>query len=262
MAAIDPARLEREVRELEQHFSEPAALRREVLALLDFYANRARRPGASSAASDVPCSFGVPRPVLHSMRKVLRQRAADDPGGAMAAADALWETGYREARLLAAGIVGSQRGGTVADWVEAHAPHCDDSVALAELAGAGLSGWRKSDVSAFLERVATWMEGQGPRLQSLAMSALTAAVEDTSFEHLPALLTRLEGKAGKARGEAKRAMVSLVRSMARRSPPEAARFLLDEMERGTPGASRLAASVLEAFPEAQRRRLASALRAH
>ena len=61
-------------------------------------------------------------------------------------------------------------------------------------------------------------------------------------------------------GEAWRAYLEVVRAAARRSPPETARFLVDEIEHARPGATRLARQTLSDFPPRQREALRQALR--
>jgi hypothetical protein len=61
-------------------------------------------------------------------------------------------------------------------------------------------------------------------------------------------------------GEAWRAQVAILQGAARRSPAEAARYLVDEIESGSPGAARLARQILDDFPPRQRLALRKALR--
>ncbi len=259
MPAVDPARLAREIDAILEHFGDPGALRRLVLDVLDFYADRARRPGASIHADDAPWAFGVPRPVLRSMGRALRARSVQQPQVALAAAEALWGAGYRETQVLAASILASQAGPQAADWAQPRAEACQDRAALAELAGPGMEGWRRAEPQAFLARASVWLRSANPRLLAFGLLALTAAVEAPGFVDLPAVLRMLAGVCGETRGESRRGLVALVRVLARRSPAETARFVLDELEARTPGAERLLRGVLEAFPAPQRERLAQAL---
>ncbi len=259
MPAINPERLGREIGLISERFNRPDELRREVLGLLDFYADRAKRPGAATHADDVPWNFGIPKPVQRSLAKTLSACGVRDPGSALTAAQSLWQAGYRETCLLALAIVSGQTGPEVADWIEAHILEAQDSRVLHDAAGVGLEGWRLTDPPAFLRRAIGWSRGQETRLQTFGLLALAAAVDDPRFEQLPGLLRGLAGLRSAPRGESRRALNDLVNSLARRTPPEAARFLLDEIERHSPGIDRLVRSNLDAFPPSQRQQLSRAL---
>jgi hypothetical protein len=61
------------------------------------------------------------------------------------------------------------------------------------------------------------------------------------------------------RGEARSALGDLLEALARHSPAETTRFVLDAIESDLPGIDRLARPILAALPPAQRDRLAAAL---
>jgi hypothetical protein len=84
------------------------------------------------------------------------------------------------------------------------------------------------------------------------MLSLHAAVEDPAFEDLPTVFQLCAGLAEKVRGEERRALYAVVTALARRSPPEAARFLTDELANGESGARRMIRETLSAFPRHQR----------
>jgi len=259
MPAIDPERLQREIELISGLFEQPDELRRKVLDLLDFYADRAKRPGAATHADDVPWDFGIPKPVQRGLAKALSACGVRHPGSALTAAESLWQAAYRETRLLALAILSGQTRPEVADWVEVHILEAQDSRVLKEAAGVGLEGWRLVDPPAFVQRAIAWSRGVETGLQTLGLMALAAAVDDPRFEQLPSLVRGLAAVTPAPRGEARRALGDLVNSLARRTPPEAARFLLDEIERHSPGVDRLVRGSLDAFPPAQRQQLSRAL---
>jgi hypothetical protein len=259
LPAIDPERLGREIGLITERFNRPDELRRQVLDLLDFYADRAKRPGAATHADDVPWDFGIPKPVQRSLAKALSTCGVLDPGSALPAAECLWQAGFRETSLLALAILSGQKGPEVADWIESHLLEAQDSRVLQDAAGVGLEGWRLASPTAFVRRALEWSRGPEARLHALGMMALAAAIDDPRFEQLPGLIRGLAGLGPAPRGETRRALNALVTSLARRTPPEAARFLLDEIERRSPGIDRLVRSNLDAFPPVQRQQLSRAL---
>lgn len=259
LPAIDPERLEREIGLISGVFDQPDELRRKVLDLLDFYADRAKRPGAATHADDVPWDFGIPKPVQRALAKALSVCGVRRPDAALTAAESLWQAAYRETRLLALAILSGQTRPEVADWIEVHILEAQDSRVLKEAAGVGLEGWRLADPPALVQRALGWTRGAETSLQTLGLMALAAAVDDPRFEQLPSLMRGLAGLGPAPRGDSRRALGDLVNSLARRTPPEAARFLLDEIDRRSPGIDRLVRGSLDMFPPAQRQQLSRAL---
>ena len=69
--------------------------------LLDFYADRARRPGQSGKPAPLIDAYKVHPPVLRHILQELIPLAAENPDAGLALCDALWEQPYLEFRLLA-----------------------------------------------------------------------------------------------------------------------------------------------------------------
>jgi hypothetical protein len=259
MPAIDPERLQRQSEELRQLMAEPERLVRRASDLLDFYADRTRRPSATSEIADTTWLLGVPRPVLRAFGRALSEGAQRYPLGSRQAADLLWDAGYREARRLACAILSGETSAWIGDWVEDRTLTCDDPPALTPLAEEGLLGWRGAHPAEFLERCRSWLESSSGRLQLLAVKALQAAVDDPAFNGLPKLFRTLDGQLGHLHGQSRRVVAELIEALARRSAPEAARFLLDQLASDQPGSASLIRSSLAAFPPSQASHLRRAL---
>jgi len=259
MPAIDPERLKQQVDRLLNVVSDPVELQRGCIELLDFYADRTLKSIAIGEADETYRAFGAPKPLMRALSFGLRTRLQEQPTSSFPAAAALWEAGYRETRVLASAILGELNGEEVPGWAEIWALACDDQMALWELANQGLASCRKANPTIFLEKVEIWLNSTQKRLQSFAILALHSAVEDPSFEDLPSVFRLLDGTTGKFGGALFHALNRLISTLARRSPPEAARFLMDELARGSGGAIRMVQNTLENFPARQRSLLEHAL---
>ncbi len=258
MPAVDPTRLEREIGEVLEAFADVAAFRRACLDLLGRYADRARRPGPATAADDSPAALGVPRPVVRSLQRALVGRARQQPEVARALAEALFQTGVREAQLVAVSLLAASLQAQPAPVVEAWAKATSDPVVRQALLDEALAAWRRQAPEAFLCQARLWLQ-QGRRGQTLALEALAAAARDANYHALPSLLDLLERAVEDVRGERRRALLTVVEALAERSPAEAAQFLLQGLARGRAGAQWLARHAMAAFPEVYRQRLRQGL---
>ena len=259
MPAVNPERLRQQVEDLLTLLGDQVALKRRCLDLLDYYADHTRRSLASGGVKDAEGVFGVPRPVVRALSQGLRSRTQQKPALILPTATVLWEAGYRETRLLASAILGGIQQMEVAQWAEARASNCDDSVVLMELASQGLAGLREADPTAFLDRASKWLNSTHRWLRLFALMALHSAVENPTFEDLPTVFRLLSGVSEKARGESRQVLYALLRTLTRRSPPESARFLLDELAREVPGTQRMIRASLGHFPARQQELLKHAL---
>jgi len=259
MPAIDPDRLTRQVAKVAEAAGDPIELRRRALDLLEFYADRTRRPGASTQVDDVPPSFGAPRSVMRALTSKLVGAVTGRPERALAGAEALWRADHRETRLLAAALVGSLDDRRAPTWVEDHAALTNDYVVLGEMAVRGLTGWRQADPLDFVDNLMRWLDSSKRPTQHLALLAIVAAADDPEFRQLPRLFPLMSGRSGSFRGEIRKAYTASIRALARRSPPEATYFLMAEVASGDPAAFRLARAVLDALPPDNAGRLRRAL---
>ncbi len=252
MTAINPERLKKQVDHLLDTVSDPVELQRGCIELLNFYADRTLKSIATGEADERYHTFGAPKPLMRALSFGLRTRLKEHPTSSFSAAAALWEAGYRETRVLASAILGELNGEEVPVWAEAWALECDDQIALWELANQGLVSWRRADPTSFLERVRNWLSSTQKRHHSFALFALQSAVEDPYFEDLPTIFRLLDGITGRFTGALFHGLNQLINALARRSPLEAARFLMDELAHGSGGTKRLVQNALKRFPIHQR----------
>ena len=259
MAAVDPQRLAREIEAMGVEMENPKALRSRVVALLDIYADRTRRTGASANLDRAPWSFDVPAPILRTLKQYFCEQLAGRLELVWGIADEFWSAGYRETQMLAAVVLSLHEVEQVAVWAEEHAAGSVDSATLAELAGSGLAGWRKADPQAFLNKVPYWLQMEEARLKALALHALGAAVREPSFEYLPTIYNLMSGFVQPTRGDVRRALIDLMHALAQRSPAETTHFLLERLERGASGAERLARQIQDSLPAPQQTAMRKAL---
>jgi len=261
MPAIDPSRLEKQVRAVMEAFADPPRLRSRCLDVLEFYASRVRSSGGEGRRG-AGRALGVPAAVLRELERGLRTAAAAEGHAAAMAAETLWTTSVQEARLLAIALLERQPVDDLPEWVRAWAQAADDALLLERLASGPLRLIRQSNADLFWRTLAACFESREPSQMTLGLLALQDAIARVDAADLPRLFALLTQAPPLQVGDAWRAHVAVLRETARRSPAEAARYLVDEIERGRPGAGRLARQVIEEFPTRQQEALRQSLRTH
>ena len=259
MPAIDLSRLTRDVERLQSVFASPGDVVRGTIDVLDFYAERARRPAASPAPDDRSRSLDVPAPVLRAVGAGLQKRALLQPESCWPVAQALWDADLRETRVLACWVLSGLDDAAVAMWVEGRAADLEDSAVLTAVVERALLGWRRSSGKAYIEQIEHWLGSSRSVLHALGLRALLAGLEMPELEDLHRAFQALARLPHPLRGEARRALSDLLATLAVRSPAETTRYLLEGIDREQPGIERLARSLLAGMPPAQRERLTAAL---
>lgn len=259
MPAIDLARLGRQVDRLQQAFVAPAELQRATLDVLDYYAERARRPTATADSLERGRSLDVPAPVVRAIGVGLQKQARLHPEGCLPAADAMWVARTREAQVLACWVLAVRVDAGVAGWLELRAEELDDPAVLRAAVERGLEGWRKEEARAYVDQVKRWLESPRSALQVLGLRALEAALDMPELDDLQHAFGALALLPRPVRGEARHVLEAVLAGLAQRSPAETTRFLIEEIERDLPGIERLVRSLASGMPPPQRARLTAAL---
>jgi hypothetical protein len=260
MPAIDPTRFSRELDSLVGLVEVPEEATRACLNLLDFYADRTRRPALTSTA-DLARKFGAPSPVVRQLSRRLAQAANNLPDAGDRLADALWEADFRETRLAAVAIFEQRTDEGVPAWVEEHARTCTDRIVLSALGGQSIQSWRAAHPDAFLERAWSWIDTSDSRLITVAIVALGEAVSKPEFPLGPKLFQGLESRFDRLAAQPQWPLGELLRKLASRSPAETAQMLTYHLTHGQPHRS-LAIAIrtsLPSFPARQRKALEAAL---
>jgi hypothetical protein len=187
MPAVDIARLRIQSAGVTDHFGDPAQLLRALHDMFDFYADRTRRPGRLASPVTVLPSYNIPPPALHQLEADLGFQAENRADETIALADALWEDGYLESRLLAAYLLGRIRPrgddfmDRLTDWVsETREPNVRRT-----LLSNSLGRLRRESPDRFLRLMGRWVHPTRHKMWSNAIQALLPLLEDPGFQDLP-----------------------------------------------------------------------------
>jgi hypothetical protein len=93
-------------------------------------------------------------------------------GQSPAGRPALWDSGWREARVLATAMLQATVKPAAAAQVERWAETTEDRQVLSELAGAGTAGLRRASPGRFLRAVRSWLKSGRERPRLIALLAL------------------------------------------------------------------------------------------
>ena len=186
MPAIDLARLKKQTAHLADLFNQPSDFLREHRAILDHYVNRTlRSPGV--APSSVLPTYRTPVVVLRQIETELGPVAEKNPIQALELADALWDEGWLETRLLAAYLLGrippqeERLLARLTAWTQA----VRDPDVRAALLTTSLTRLRKETPDLFLILVKEWLYPTRKRMWSNGVQALVPLVSSPEFDNLP-----------------------------------------------------------------------------
>ena len=229
---------------------EPRRFARACYEMLEFYADRTKRSNTTTGRIETARVLRVSRPVLRMLCNEILHFEHEERADWLEAADLMWNTGVREGRFVAACLLSRAAPDEVPDRAESWAEACEDAVALEKLAAEGLSAWREQDSEIFLEVLKRWMNDPRLQVRHLALLLIANVTRDSAFDkHLPETFRILQGVSEKVRGESLQSLHGLMRQLAKQSPAETTKFLLDERKAGHSGINRLIRSTIGALPE-------------
>ena len=249
MPAVNPENLSRRIESVLLLLGEPRRFARACNELLEFYADRTKRRKSTMGHIETARILRVSRPVMRTLCNEIQHYEHEEKTDWLEAAELMWNTGVREGRLVAACLLNRTSQENVPIYAEAWAEACEDVVALERLASEGLSVWREQDPDAFLQVLKRWIDDQRLQVRHLGLLLIASASRDSTFDkYLPETFRMLHGISEKVRGDSINSLYRLIRQLAKRSPAETAKFLLDESKAGHPGVKRLIRNTIESLP--------------
>ena len=186
MPAIDLARLKKQTAHLADLFDQPTAFLREHREILDHYVNRSLRSLGVAPSSVLP-TYRTPTVVLRQIETELGPIVAQQPIQALELADALWDEGWLETRLLAAFLLGrippqeERLLARLTAWTQA----VRDPSVRAALLTTSLTRLRKETPDLFLVLVKEWLHPARKKMWSNGIQALVPLIASPEFDNLP-----------------------------------------------------------------------------
>ncbi|MCI0554484.1 MAG: DNA alkylation repair protein [Anaerolineae bacterium] len=193
MPAIDLARLKKQTTQLADLFDQPSVFLREHREILDFYVNRSLRSQGVAPSSVLP-TYRTPTVVLRQIETELGPVAEKQPIQALELADALWDEGWLETRLLAAFLLGrippqeERLLARLTAWTQA----VRDPSVRAALLTTSLTRLRNETPDLFLILVKEWLHPARQRMWSNGVQALVPLISSPDFDNLPPIFEIVE----------------------------------------------------------------------
>ena len=193
MPAIDLARLKKQTAQLADLFDQPPLFLREHREILDFYVNRSLRSQGVAPSSVLP-TYRTPTVVLKQIETELGPVVEKQPIQALELADALWDEGWLETRLLSAFILGrippqeERLLARLTAWTQA----VRDPSVRAALLTTSLTRLRRETPDLFLILVKEWLHPARQRMWSNGIQALVPLISSPDFDNLPPIFEIVE----------------------------------------------------------------------
>jgi DNA alkylation repair enzyme len=193
MPAIDLARLKKQTAQLGDLFDQPSAFLRQVREILEFYVNRTLRSQGVAPSSVLP-TYRTPTVVLRQIETELGPAAERKPIQALELADALWDEGSLETKLLAAFLLGrippqeERLLARLTAWTQA----VRDPNVRAALLTTSLTRLRRETPDLFLVLVKEWLHPARQRMWSNGVQALVPLISSPDFDNLPPIFEIVE----------------------------------------------------------------------
>ena len=233
MPAIDLARLKKQTARLADSFDEPSVFLRELREVLEFYVNRTLRSQSVAPSSVLP-TYRTPVVVLRQIEKELGSLAEGQPVRALELADALWDEGWLETKLIAAFLLGrippqeERLLARLTAWTQA----VRDPEVRAALLTTSLTRLRRETPDLFLILVKEWLHPARQRMWSNGIQALMPLISSPDFDNLPPIFEIVEPILKTSPATLQYDLQELIIVLFEASPDETT-FFLQEIIKGT-----------------------------
>jgi len=253
MPAIDLARLKKQSAQLANLFDQPEIFIDALSGVLDYYVNRTLRKHDAVAPMSVLPTYRTPPEVLHQIESELGPLAEKYPSRALDLADRLWDAGYLETRLLAAGLLGRipPKEEPLLARLTAWTQQVRDPNVRAALLTTSLSRMRRDAPEHFLTLVSEWFHPARQRLWSNGIQALLPLIADPEFDNLPPIFELIEPVLEAAPAIIQSDLADFIQGLYAASPTETT-FLLKQVLNNSdnPMTAVTMRRILSSFPQA------------
>jgi hypothetical protein len=252
MPPIDPAVLRARTAALAGQMGDPAAAAAGVRRLLEYYADLTHRPSPKVVTSAATNEYKVPAPVLRAIVNALRGPAQADPAAGLGLAAALWAGGSREARRIAAELLGQAAPGAPAEalaLIETWAPQVEGAETADALAELGLGALMRAEPGRYLEHARRWAAHPGRWVRRLGLSALMPLVKDRQWDNVPGALAVVRQVMTDGDAEVRKAAAAVLTGLGPKSPAEVRLFLREQALRSNNNANWIIRNALGGLDE-------------
>jgi hypothetical protein len=265
MPAIQLGRLKIQSAQLAERFNDPAAFCRGFHELLDFYADRAYRPGQAGEPPPLLRSYNVPQPILRQVLKDLIPQAVNDPPAGFGLCDALWQVAYLEFRWMAAALLGQlppDPPAPILERIEAWATPSTESRLVDALLSFGLARLRAEKPERTQAEIQAWLISTDQFTQQLGLQALPYLLDEPGYDNLPQVYPMITQLVRAAPSTLRPDLLNVLKKLATISPRETAYFLRQNLtiRQDNPGTAWLARNSLASFPPEIQSNLRAAIR--
>lgn len=259
MPAIQPARLKIQISQLADKFSTPYEFVGALKGLLEFYADRTRKPGMDSKKFALIQIYNPPKQVSRQIEVSLRPMVVAEPEQALTLVDILWDQPWLECRAMALTILGwipPEPPERVIGRLKSWSAEIGYDRVLEESLARGLEGLWKGNPDLFFNLLESWLKASDPATRRLGLRVLPLIVTDPSFKYLPNIFSLLRPFLQRIELAPDTDILLAIRALAKRSPQETAYFLRRNLAlTENVGMFPLIRRSLDAFPPAVRRDL-------
>ncbi len=253
MPAINPVRLKIQAVELAETWQDRGAFVRALHHLLEFYADRVRRPGQAGKPKPLIRAYHAPKQVLRQIETELFPHLESDWQNASALADLLWEEAWLETRLLAIGILGqlpTRLSKEILQRMHAWGIACREGLLLDALLAAGVIRFWQAAPQEYAAVLEAWLTAPELATKRVGLRAILPLLTSSSFDNLPLIFRQLTPLLREPERALEADLIITLRALAQHSPRETI-YYLQETILTTPqaGIQRIVRQSLSALPE-------------
>lgn len=195
MPAIQLARLRLEVADLVEHFHQPEQFVKHLKELLEFYADRTRRPKLEGTPPPILKSFSIPQPLFRLILIEISPLAEMHPEATLNLADTCWAEPIIEFRQIAIHLLALISPSPSERILDRFLPWLEETVEeslIQQIFDVGLTRLRNELQNEFLILIEKWLVSKEKKQQVFGLIGILSLINTNSFDNLPIVFRLLK----------------------------------------------------------------------
>ncbi|MGB9673205.1 MAG: DNA alkylation repair protein [Anaerolineales bacterium] len=259
MTAINPKKLEPQIRRLLDYFDQPAQFVYELRFLCEYYSDRAYRAGEESTLPSLIKSYHIPRPLLHEIEKYISPLCQSQPEQALDISKALWQPDILEFKLIAIFVIKSiptNYAQTEFQILENWVMGCKNINLLQHLNNALIEQFLLPEPLILMGQIQNWLKSDNRALKRFGYQLLKSSIDQFPFDYLPLIYKIIHSSIYETSSSFRNDINAIFIELTKRSPKEISYLLRSAyQEKPHPNIMRIFRETLKYYPTDQQAEL-------
>jgi hypothetical protein len=228
MSAVNPTRLQSQIRELLTNFDSPQTFHTRLSNLFSLYANRTLHYGESSQTNRIALIYHSPPPLTRQLQIDLIPYVKKKPQVALEIADQLWEDPYLEIKNLAVFVLGKtpiSQPEIITERLNSWLSPGLDKELITKILSISAILLEEKFPSEWEKFIQTFLNSSDPKMASIGIRGIIESIKRSDFKNSPMVHRLISPFIQNPQSEHMEDLENLLKTLINHAPIETAYFI-------------------------------------